>query len=98
VTRRLCGGPLIVPLEVLAAIREHARNAPRGFEVCGRIVVVDDLAVRYEPLRNRATEPGRFRLVSSWKPEPDEEGIVVHSHPIGPGLPSRGDVAHARSS
>ena len=89
---------LIISNELLAEIRQHAEDTKAGYEIVGRIVVgADGRARRYDRLRNEATSPNRFRYRASWRPEPDQWALIVHSHPRGGRMPSRLDRAHARA-
>src|SRR5207237_1920829 len=76
--------PLIVPDDVLAAIREHALSVPEGLEVVGRIVASGERAMRYVPLTNRSTKPYTFKLIASWLNGPGERSLVCHRPPPGP--------------
>lgn len=88
---------LVVPLSIFDAVRDHAHSVPAGMESLGRLVVRDGhLAVAYVRLRNLATRPGRCILGSSWRRQPGEQNIVVHSHPWGDAWPSGADLAWAR--
>jgi proteasome lid subunit RPN8/RPN11 len=79
-------------------IRTHARSAEPGWEIGGALLVGDnDRVRRYHPLPNRADRPRAFVLRSSWRREPDERSIVLHSHPTAEAWPSQGDLRWAAS-
>ena len=86
---------MVIGETVRAALIEHSRaEAPN--EACGVIVLRDGEAERYEPGRNGAASPYRFKLEVDpevWFLEDDGyELAVFHSHVSAPARPSRTDV------
>ena len=85
---------VVIPENVFAAMREHAREeAPN--ECCGLVVLRDGVAERYERGRNRLASPYRYELEIDpeiWFVEDDGyELAVFHSHPETEPIPSRTD-------
>jgi len=85
----------VIPAEVRSALVEHA-EAELTNEACGLIALLDGVAERFFPGRNRAASPYRFELEIDpevWFLEDDGyELAVFHSHPSSPPRPSRTDV------
>jgi proteasome lid subunit RPN8/RPN11 len=88
---------LVLPEDVLAEIAAHAASVADGFESLGRLVVDEGgHALRYHRLENHATEPHKFKLRASWRREPGERSVIVHSHPApGSPTPSQRDLERA---
>jgi proteasome lid subunit RPN8/RPN11 len=86
---------VVIPAEVRAALKEHARSEEPN-EACGLVLVRDGRAERYVPGRNAAESPYRFELEVDpevWFLEDDGyELAVFHSHVSSPPRPSRTDV------
>jgi [CysO sulfur-carrier protein]-S-L-cysteine hydrolase len=86
---------VVIPAEVLAALREHAR-AEEPNEACGLVVLRDGRAERYLPAENAAASPYRFEIRTdpeNWFLEDEGYQLAVfHSHVSSPPRPSRTDV------
>jgi proteasome lid subunit RPN8/RPN11 len=84
-----------VPDAVRRALVEHA-GEEEPYVACGRVVLMDGIAERYERGRNAAASPYRFELEVDpelWFLEDDGyELAVFHSHLSSPPRPSRTDV------
>lgn len=87
---------LVVPAHVVDKIRAHALSVRDGMEVGGRLVVEDDVVLRYDRARNASREPYRFAPGTSWRREEGRRTIHLHSHPVGDAWPSAADTAWAR--
>jgi proteasome lid subunit RPN8/RPN11 len=87
----------VIPAEILAELREHAREALPA-EACGMLLVRDGTAERYVRGRNRLASPFRYELEVDpevWFMEDEGyELAVFHSHPESEPRPSRTDIAN----
>jgi hypothetical protein len=91
---------ITLPRAIEQAIREHAEAQPDGWEAAGRVLVrgYDFRVVRYEPVSNRATSPGRARFALATPAIADGHiWIGCHSHPAtaNTNILSSGDVRAA---
>jgi proteasome lid subunit RPN8/RPN11 len=88
---------VVIPAEILAELREHAREALPA-EACGVLLVRDGTAERYVRGRNRLASPFRYELEVDpevWFMEDEGyELAVFHSHPESEPRPSRTDIAN----
>jgi proteasome lid subunit RPN8/RPN11 len=88
---------VVIPAEILAELREHAREALPA-EACGVLLVRDGTAERYVRGRNRLESPFRYELEVDpevWFMEDEGyELAVFHSHPESEPRPSRTDIAN----
>ena len=97
--------PLHIPVDVLAAMRAHARaEAPR--ECCGLVLGTPGRVARSERARNIAPEATRylvhpedhFKAIKAARAEGLEVIGAYHSHPASDPVPSPTDIAEAGSS
>jgi len=88
---------VVIPADILAELREHAREALPA-EACGVLLVRDGTAERYVRGRNRLASPFRYELEVDpevWFMEDEGyELAVFHSHPESEPRPSRTDIAN----
>lgn len=88
---------VVIPPDVREALAARAR-AELPNEMCGLLLLRDDVAERFEPGRNTLSSPYRFEMEIDpelWFLE--DEGYtlaVVHSHPSTEPKPSKTDVAN----
>lgn len=85
---------IVVPLEIRAAIAEHAR-AELPNESCGIVYLRDEVAERFAPARNALASPYRFELDVELELLLVDEALtvaVVHSHPSTEPRPSSSDA------